>query len=108
MDMDHTTAQLFKTLGDNTRRDIFESLCKLGEMSVGNIVSGRNISQPAISKHLNLLKSAGLVEERKEGRNTYYRSIPSTLNQINDWTKEMAGYWEKRLDSLENLLDRMD
>lgn len=106
--METSTSRIFKSLSDTTRREIFEILCKNGEMTVGAIKGGRTISQPAISKHLALLKNAGLVIDRIAGRNTFYRAIPHALAPLNDWTTEMAAYWERRFDNLETLLDQMD
>jgi DNA-binding transcriptional ArsR family regulator len=66
------------------------------------------ISQPAVSKHLGVLKQAGLVRDRHEGRQTHYAAQPRALAPLLDWTKEMAGFWEKRFDALGDLLKRMD
>ncbi len=64
--------------------------------------------QPAVSKHLGILKQAGLVLDRHEGRNTHYSARPAALAPLVDWTSQMAGFWEDKLDDLENLLKRMD
>ena len=66
------------------------------------------VSQPAVSKHLGVLKQAGLVRNRHEGRQTHYSAEPGALAPLNDWTRHMAGYWEKRFDDLEDLLKQMD
>jgi DNA-binding transcriptional ArsR family regulator len=66
------------------------------------------VSQPAVSKHLAALKRAGLVADRPEGRQTHYRAQLGALSPLVDWTKAMAGFWEGRLDDLEDLLRRMD
>ena len=65
----------------------------------------RNRSSP---KHLKLLKDAGLVVDRHEGRQTHYSAQREALSPLVDWTSEMAGFWEKRFDDLEDLLKRMD
>lgn len=105
-----TTAQdmLFKTLGDPTRRAIFERLCSDGEQTVGALTARAGISQPAVSKHLGVLKQAGLVLDRHEGRQTHYRAQPRALAPLVDWTSRMTGFWEARLDDLDDLLKRMD
>ena len=59
---------LFKALADPTRRALFERLCLDGEATVGALTAGAGISQPAVSKHLGILKQAGLVRDRHEGR----------------------------------------
>lgn len=66
------------------------------------------ISQPAVSKHLGILKEAGLVDGRHEGRQTHYSAQRAALAPLIDWTHRMGGFWEKKLDDLENLLGRMD
>ncbi|HEX6002085.1 MAG TPA: metalloregulator ArsR/SmtB family transcription factor [Hyphomicrobiaceae bacterium] len=99
---------LFKTLADPTRRAIFERLCREGELTVGALTAGSRVSQPAISKHLAVLKMAGLVRDRHEGRQTHYCAQLAALAPLIDWTGQMAGFWERRFDDLEDLLKRMD
>jgi DNA-binding transcriptional ArsR family regulator len=99
---------LFKSLSDPTRRAIFERLCRDGEQTVGALTAGAGISQPAVSKHLGVLKQAGLVRDRPDGRMTRYRAETRALAPLLDWTREMAGFWEARFDALEDLLKRMD
>ncbi len=99
---------LFRTLADPTRRALFERLCREGEQTVGALTAQAGISQPAVSKHLRMLKSAGLVLDRPEGRQTHYSAQPAALAPLVDWTSEMAGFWEGRLDKLEDFLTRMD
>lgn len=106
--MTATADALFRSLADPTRRAIFERLCRDGELTVGVLTAGAGISQPAVSKHLGLLKQAGLVRDRHEGRQTHYRAEPRALAPLLDWTSEMAGFWEARFDALEDLLSRMD
>jgi DNA-binding transcriptional ArsR family regulator len=99
---------LFRTLADPTRRAIFERLCRDGEQTVGAITARAGVSQPAVSKHLGVLKQAGLVRDRHQGRQTHYSARVRALAPLVDWTKEMAGFWEAKFDDLEDLLDRMD
>ncbi|MGX5846487.1 ArsR/SmtB family transcription factor [Mesorhizobium sp. PL10] len=99
---------LFRTLADPTRRAIFERLCRQGEQTVGALTAQSGVSQPAVSKHLGVLKQAGLVLDRHAGRQTHYSAQPGALAPLNDWTSEMAGFWESRFDDLEHLLKRMD
>jgi DNA-binding transcriptional ArsR family regulator len=99
---------LFRTLADPTRRAIFERLCRHGEQTVGALTARAGVSQPAVSKHLGVLKQAGLVRDRHEGRQTHYSARASALAPLLDWTRHMAGFWEKRFDALEDLLKRMD
>ncbi|WP_407159979.1 ArsR/SmtB family transcription factor [Bradyrhizobium sp. STM 3557] len=99
---------LFRTLADPTRRAIFERLCRHGEQTVGALTAQSGVSQPAVSKHLGVLKQAGLVRDRHEGRQTHYTVDLRGLSPLIDWTNQMAGFWESRLDDLEDLLKRMD
>jgi DNA-binding transcriptional ArsR family regulator len=99
---------LFKALSDPTRRGLFERLCRDGELSVAALTSTAGVSQPVVSKHLAVLREAGLVQDRPDGRKTHYRADPKALAPLTDWTREMARFWESRLDDLDDLLKRMD
>jgi DNA-binding transcriptional ArsR family regulator len=99
---------IFRTLADPTRRAIFERLCRGGEQTVGALTAQAGVSQPAVSKHLGVLKQAGLVRDRRDGRLTHYGARPGALAPLIDWTSRMAGFWEDRFDDLEDLLKRMD
>jgi len=103
-----TTETLFKTLADPTRRVLYERLCRDGELTVAALTAGAGISQPAVSKHLGVLKQAGLVHDRPAGRQTHYSAIPGALSPLADWTRTMASFWDNRLDALDSLLTRMD
>ena len=99
---------LFRTLGDPTRRAIFERLCRNGEQTVAALTAQAGVSQPAVSKHLGVLKEAGLVRDRQEGRQTHYSALPGALSPLTDWAHQMTGFWERRFDDLDDLLKRMD
>jgi DNA-binding transcriptional ArsR family regulator len=106
--MPHARDVLFRSLADPTRRAIFERLCREGAQTVGALTAAAGISQPSVSKHLGVLKEAGLVRDRHRGRQTHYTARPAALAPLIDWTKQMAGFWEGRFDDLEDLLKRMD
>ena len=99
---------LFRALADPTRRAIFEKLCTSGEQTVGVLTAQAQVSQPAVSKHLAVLKEAGLVLDRHEGRQTHYSAQLHALAPLVDWTSQMTRFWESRFDDLEDLLKRMD
>src|SRR5262250_3274655 len=106
--MAKTHDMLFRTLADPTRRAIFERLCREGEKTVGALTARAKISQPAVSKHLGILKQAGLVRDRHEGRETHYSAQIGALAPLIDWASQMTGFWKGRFDKLEDLLRRMD
>ena len=99
---------LFRTLADPTRRAIFERLCREGEKTVGALTARAGVSQPVVSKHLGVLKQAGLVRGRHQGRETHYSAQMKALAPLVDWASQMTVFWESRFDDLEILLKRMD
>jgi DNA-binding transcriptional ArsR family regulator len=99
---------LFKSLADPTRRAIFERLCRDGEQTVGALTARAGVSQPAVSKHLGVLKVAGLVCDRRDGRETHYSAEPQALAPLIDWMSLYAAFWQSRFDLLEDQLKRMD
>jgi DNA-binding transcriptional ArsR family regulator len=102
------TDALFRALADPTRRALFERLSRDGELTVHVLTASSGVSQPAVSKHLRMLKSAGLVRHRHEGRETHYRAHTKSLAPLVDWMSRYAVFWEDRIDQLEDLLNRMD
>lgn len=99
---------LFRALSDPTRRALFERLCREGEQTVGALTARAGVSQPVVSKHLGVLRQAGLVRDRQQGRHTHYSAQVVALAPLVDWAKDMARFWESRFDDLEELLKRMD
>src|ERR1700737_4325043 len=99
---------LFKALADPTRRAIFERLTRDGEQTVRALTDQAGVSQPAVSKHLGVLKLAGLVRARREGRQTHYSAEPQGLAALIDWMSLYGAFWRDRFDRLETLLNRMD
>jgi len=99
---------VFKVLSDPTRRAIFEELTRQGEQTVHALTRYAGVSQPAVSKHLTLLKRAKLVRHRREGRETHYRAHPGALAPMVEWLNHYSVFWRDRFDQLESLLERMD
>jgi DNA-binding transcriptional ArsR family regulator len=99
---------LFRALADPTRRALFERLCREGDQTVGALTASAGVSQPAVSKHLGILKRAGLVRDRHAGRQTHYRAEIAGLRSLAGWTAEMEAFWQTRFNALGELLDRMD
>ncbi len=106
--MDTAPDALFKTLADPTRRAIFERLSRDGEQTVRALTDRAGVSQPAVSKHLAVLKLAGLVRDRREGRQTHYSAEPQALMPLINWMSLYGAFWRGRFDRLEDLLRRMD
>src|SRR5262245_65667939 len=97
---------VFKALADPTRRAIFESLMRNGEQTVRALTDESGVSQPMVSKHLGVLKLAGLVRDRPEGRLVHYRADPSARAPLLAWMKVDATFWRGRVDGLENRVHR--
>ena len=106
--MPATHDAVFSTLADPTRRAIFERLCRDGEQTVRALTDQAGVSQPAVSKHLGVLKLAGLVRDRRAGRETHYSAEPQALAPLIDWMSLYGAFWRDRFDRLETLLNRMD
>jgi DNA-binding transcriptional ArsR family regulator len=102
------TDNVFRALADPTRRGIFERLARDGEQTVHALTGRAGVSQPAVSKHLTVLKRAKLVRHRREGRETHYSAQPQALAPLVDWMSVYGAFWHDRFDQLENLLKRMD
>ena len=100
--------ELFRALGDPTRRAIYERLVGEGEQTVRALTDHAGISQPAVSKHLGVLKTAGLVRDRPEGRQSHYSAEPKGLEPLFNWMKHFGAFWPDRVDRLERLLEKMD
>jgi DNA-binding transcriptional ArsR family regulator len=98
---------IFQALADPTRRAVFERLCRR-EMSVAEITAGFAVSQPAISQHLAVLRRAGLVRERRQGRRAYYQSDPAGLEPFAAWVERYRRFWPERLRELQRVLKEVE
>ena len=99
--------EIFRALADPTRRSIFEKLAA-GRMNASALRQGMEISQPAMSQHLAVLREARLVREQKEGRFVNYEVDPDGLALIARWLAKYRAYWPSRIDALKALLKDMD
>jgi DNA-binding transcriptional ArsR family regulator len=99
---------LFRVLADPTRRAIFEWIARDGEQTVHSLTARAGVSQPAVSKHLAVLKLARLVRNRREGRETHYSAQPRALLPLIDWMSHYGVFWRDRFDRLETLLNKME
>jgi DNA-binding transcriptional ArsR family regulator len=99
---------VMRTLADPTRRAVFERIVKSEEITVAELTRGSGVTQGAISQHLKSLKLAGLVAERPEGRNVYYRAQPEGLTPLVDWMSHYGLFWRERFANLRTLLKEID
>jgi DNA-binding transcriptional ArsR family regulator len=105
--MPDPTAAIFRALGDPTRRAVFERLMR-AEAAVGQLTAAFEVSQPAISQHLSVLKEAGLVSQRRHGRHRYYRAEPEGLAPLLDWLSHHQSFWRAKGDALKRLLEELE
>jgi DNA-binding transcriptional ArsR family regulator len=99
---------VMRALADPTRRAVFERIVKSDEITVVELTRGSSVTQGAISQHLKSLKQAGLVSERPEGRNVYYRAEPGGLAPLADWMDHYGVFWRDRFAELRSLLKEID
>jgi DNA-binding transcriptional ArsR family regulator len=97
---------VFEVVADPSRRAILDALGE-GELPVGELVGGLRLSQPAVSKHLRVLREAGLVEVRSEAQRRLYRVCPIALRGIDEWLAPYRKMWNESLDQLERHLDAL-
>jgi len=97
---------VFEALAEPNRRRILDFLLER-ERPVNDLVSLLRVSQPAVSKHLRVLRDAGLVEVRAEAQRRLYRVRPEPLRELDDWLAPYRAMWASRLDALESHLEDM-
>jgi DNA-binding transcriptional ArsR family regulator len=99
---------VLRALADPTRRAVFERVFRSEEITVVELTRGSGVTQGAVSQHLKSLKQAGLVAERAEGRNVYYRAAPQGLEPLVEWMDHYGVFWRERFHNLRNLLKEID
>ncbi|MET3897512.1 DNA-binding transcriptional ArsR family regulator [Devosia sp. UYZn731] len=99
---------VMRALADPTRRAVFEQIVSANEITVVELTRGSSVTQGAVSQHLKALKQAGLVVERPEGRNVYYRAEPEGLAPLVDWMSHYGVFWRERFANLRTLLKEID
>jgi DNA-binding transcriptional ArsR family regulator len=102
----HESTELFRALGDPTRLAVFECVARR-EMTVSELTSRFDVSQPAISQHLAALRMIGLVSQRKVGRYVYYRANPAGMKPLVHWLRHYQAFWKERMPRLGKLLKEM-
>jgi DNA-binding transcriptional ArsR family regulator len=99
-------ADVYAAIADPTRRALLLRLAKDGETNVNELLGPFSISQPAVSKHLRILREAGLVRSRKEGRLRVYKIEAAKLRKVYDWVAYFERYWDEKLDALGDYLNK--
>ena len=99
---------VMRALADPTRRAVYERVVGSDEITVAELTQGSGVTQGAVSQHLKSLKQAGLVADRPEGRNVYYRAQPTGLAPLVDWIALYGVFWRERFASLRTLLKEID
>ena len=97
---------MFDVLAEENRRHILDLLVE-DDRAVGDLVAELGLSQPAVSKHLRVLREAGLVDVRVEAQRRIYRLRPEPLREVDEWLAPYRAAWARRLDALERHLDEM-
>ena len=101
-----TTHDPFNAIAEPKRREILELLATQ-ELAVNEIVQRLGWSQPTVSKHLGVLKQVGLVSERRDGRQRFYRTNAEQLKPIYDWVSPFEHYWRESFERLDDLLEQI-
>jgi DNA-binding transcriptional ArsR family regulator len=99
---------VMRSLADPTRRAVFERIARSKEINVAELTRASGVTQGAVSQHLKSLKGAGLVIERPQGRNVFYRAQPEGLAPLVDWLSHYDAFWRERFDDLRTLLKEID
>src|SRR5215471_12276637 len=104
MNVQPANPNVFHAISDPTRRALIDLLADR-EQPVNSLCGKFDMTQPAISQHLRVLRLAGLVDERRDGRQRIYRLNPGPLKEIADWVNQYEQFWEKKLDALAVFLE---
>ena len=100
-----TTADVFNAIAEPRRREIVDLLAR-GEQVVGKLVARLRIPQPAVSKHLGVLRKVGLVSVSRQGQQRLYRLNPKELKPVHDWVKSFEDFWTHQLDRIKERAEK--
>ena len=101
-----TTADAFNAVAEPRRRQIVELLAARGAMAVGAIVLALGFEQPAVSKHLGVLRTVGIVSVEKQGKHRVYRLDATELKSVHDWTSKFERHWTNQLNRIKERAER--
>src|SRR5712691_5680775 len=96
----------FRAIADPTRRALLDLLLTEGRLAAGHTAQSFQMSRPAVSKHLRILRSAGLVRERREGRNRFYEVNAAPLKAVDQWLASYRVFWNRKLKNLKGFVER--
>nr|WP_042179371.1 metalloregulator ArsR/SmtB family transcription factor [Kibdelosporangium sp. MJ126-NF4]CEL13784.1 Transcriptional regulator, ArsR family [Kibdelosporangium sp. MJ126-NF4]CTQ88152.1 Transcriptional regulator, ArsR family [Kibdelosporangium sp. MJ126-NF4] len=102
------SSDVYHAVADPTRRGVLEALRDHQELAVSAIAEQLDVGMPLLSRHLAVLRAAGLVTEQRNGRQRLYRLQPEPLHQLHDWAATFAEFWAERLHSLTDYLRDTD
>lgn len=97
---------VFRAVADPTRRAALETLGRRRELPVTELAEELGVGMPMLSRHLAVLRAAGLVAERRDGRQRRYRIEPAPLRELFDWAAIFRDFWPEKIDNLRSYLDR--
>jgi len=101
-----TTADVFNAIAEPRRREIVELLARRGALAVGTLVITMGLPQPAVSKHLGVLRKVGVVAVSKQGKQRVYSLQAEKLKSVHDWVKAFESLWTHQLDRIKELAER--
>ena len=101
-----TTSDIFNAIAEPRRREIVELLGKRGELTVGALVDTIGLPQPAVSKHLGVLRTVGLVTVVKQGKQRLYNLDAQKLKVVHDWVKSFERFWDHQLDRVKERAEK--
>ena len=96
---------VYSAVADPTRRRLLGLLADADELPLHEMTARFQVGRTAVSKHLSVLKEAGLVGDRKAGRETLYHLNPAPLREIQEWVSTYEQFWTQRIDHLKKLLE---
>lgn len=102
-----TTTDVFNAIAEPRRREIITILARTGEAPVGDLVHLLKLPQPAVSKHLAVLREVGLVAAVRRGRNRMYRLNPEELRPVHDWVTRFERFWMHHTDRIKERAERL-
>ena len=105
MSRQHASSDAFRAIADPTRRAVLD-LLSLGERPVRDLARSFQMTQPAVSQHLRVLRQAGLVSQRRIGRERVYRIRPAQLRAVADWIGPYERFWQRKLQALGAFLEK--